>query len=348
MANKISEIGEFGLIDRIKKTAEKNPKNSRVLLGIGDDAALLKLSPGKICAATTDTMVEGVHFDLRYTPFFDLGYKAMASNLSDIAAMGGNPLLALITLSLPAKTSVKQIDQLYAGMQALAKKHRVVIAGGDTVKSRELSITLALLGECDPKNTGLRSGARPGDAVLVTGDLGGSQAGLDLLKTTLRQGVRHTQPGSSGQEIRNPKSKLARKHLRPEPRVAEAKLLASRFKLHGMIDISDGLASELHHLSKVSKVGIIIDQKALPVAAQTIVIAKMLERDPQKYCLYGGEEYELLFTLPPREALKARALIHKQGTACSIIGQVVKGSRVSIIAQNGKREKLTNRGYTHF
>jgi len=340
VAKTISDIGEFGLIDRIKKTAGMVPKNSRVLLGIGDDAALLKLSPGTICAATTDTMVEGVHFDLRYTSFFDLGWKSMASNLSDIAAMGGNPLLALVTLALPAKTSVKQIDQLYAGMKALVKKHGVVIAGGDMVKSRELSVNLTLLGECDPQNTGLRSGARPGDAVLVTGDLGGSQAGLDLLKTTLRL--------RSGQEIKNKKSNLIRKHLRPEPRVAEAILLASRFKLHGMIDISDGLASELRHLSQASKVGIIIDQGALPVAEQAIVIGKMLGRDPLKYCLFGGEEYELLFTLPAREALKARTLIQKQGTACTIIGQMVKGDQVSIIAQDGKKEKLTNQGYTHF
>ncbi len=325
MTKTINEIGEFGLIDRIKKTAGMVPKNSRILLGIGDDAALFKLSPGKICAATTDTMVEGVHFDLSYTSFFDLGYKAMAANLSDIAAMGGNPLLALVTLALPGKVGIKDIDRLYAGMQALAGKHGVVIAGGDIVKSRELSVTLTLMGECDPKNAGLRSGARLGDAILVTGDLGGSQAGLELLN-----------------------SKLSKKHLRPEPRVAEAKLLASRFKLHGMIDISDGLASELHHLSKASKVGILIDQGALPVAEQAIIVGKMLGRDPQRYCLYGGEEYELLFTLPPREAIKARALIQKQGTACTIIGQVVKGDQVSIIAQNGKREILTNQGYTHF
>lgn len=340
MAKKISDIGEFGLIDRIKETTGRVPKNSRVLLGIGDDAALFKLSPGKICAATTDTMVEGVHFDLSYTSFFDLGYKAMAANLSDIAAMGGTPLLALVTLALPGKVGIRDIDRLYAGMQALARKHGAVIAGGDIVKSRDLSVSLTLLGECDPKNLGLRSGARLGDAVLVTGDLGGSQAGLDLLKSTLRL--------CSGQEIKNNKSELVRKHLRPEPRVAEAKLLVSRFKLHGMIDISDGLASELHHLSKASKAGIVIDQGALPVTEQAIVIGKMLGRDPQRYCLYGGEEYELLFTLPPREAIKARALIQKQGTACTIIGQVVKGGQVSIIAQNGKREKLTNQGYTHF
>lgn len=332
MASKIQDIGEFGLIDRIKKTAGRVPKNNRVLLGIGDDAALFKLSPGKICAATTDTMVEGMHFDLSYTSFFDLGYKAMAANLSDIAAMGGTPLLVLVSLSLSSKTAVRDVDQLYTGMQALAKKYGVVIAGGDIVKSRELSVTLILLGECDPENPGLRSGARPGDAVLVTGDLGGSQAGLELLKS----------------KIKNKKSELVRKHLRPEPRVAEANLLASRFKLHGMIDISDGLASELHHLSKASKVGIIIDQGALPVSEQAIVIGKMLGRDIQKYCLYGGEEYELLFTLPLREAIKARDLIQKQGTACTIIGQVVKGCQVSIISQNGKREKLINQGYTHF
>ncbi|MBI5804897.1 thiamine-phosphate kinase [candidate division TA06 bacterium] len=340
MAKKISDIGEFGLIERIKKTTGKISKNSRVLLGIGDDAALFKLTPGKICAATTDTMVEGIHFDLRYASFFDLGYKAMASNLSDISAMGGNPSLALVTLTLPSKTSVKQIDQLYAGMQALAKKHGVVVAGGDIVKSRELSVTLTLLGECDPKNTGLRSGARSGDAVLVTGDLGGSQAGFELLNAKCR-----IQPFDVAQ---GKNLKLVRKHLRPEPRVAEAKLLVSRFKLHGMIDISDGLASELHHLSKASKTGIIMDQGALPVAEQAIIIGKMLGRDPLRYCLYGGEEYELLFTLPPREAIKAKAQIQKLGTACTIIGRVVKGGQVSIIAQNGKREKLTNQGYTHF
>jgi thiamine-monophosphate kinase len=332
VAKKISEIGEFGLIDRIKKTAGMVPKNSRVLLGIGDDAALFKLSPGKICAATTDTMVEGVHFDLSYTSFFDLGYKAMASNLSDIAAMGGNPLLALVSLSLPAKTGIRDIDHLYAGMRTLVKKHQVVVAGGDIVRSRELSVTLALLGECDPKNIGLRSGARPGDAILVTGELGGSQAGFELLNAKCK--------------MQN--AKWVRKHLRPEPRVAEAKLLASRFKLHGMMDISDGLASELNHLSKASKTAIIIDQGALPLDERAIVIGKMLGRDPQRYGLYGGEEYELLFTLPPREALKARALIQKQGTACTIIGQVVKGNQVSIIAQNGKKEKLINQGYTHF
>lgn len=348
MSKKISEIGEFDLIDRIKINAGRVSKNSQVLLGIGDDAALFKLSPGRICAATTDTMVEGVHFDLRYSSFFDLGYKAMASNLSDIAAMGGNPLLALVSLSLPGKTGIRDMDQLYSGMKALAKKHQVNIAGGDIVKSRELSITLILLGECDPKNAGLRSGARPGDAILVTGDLGGSQAGLELLKSTLRQGVRHAQPGSSGQECKMQNAKLVEKHLRPEPRVAEAKILASRFKLHGMIDISDGLVSELHHLSKASQTGMLIDQGALPVAEPAIAIGRKLGRDPLNYCLYGGEEYELLFTLPPKEALRARQQIQKLGTACTIIGQVVKGSQVRIILQNGKTEKLINRGYTHF
>ncbi|MBI4726692.1 thiamine-phosphate kinase [candidate division TA06 bacterium] len=332
MAKKISDIGEFGLIKRIKKTAGSIPKNRRVLLGVGDDAALFKISPGQACAATTDAMVEGVHFDLRYTSFYDLGYKAMAANLSDIAAMGGKPLLALASLSLPSQTSIRAIDQLYAGMKTLAKKHRVVIAGGNIVKSRELSITLTLLGECHPENIGLRSGAKVGDAVLVTGDLGASQAGLDILNSKFK--------------IKN--KKIAEKHLRPQSRVREALILADNFKLHGMIDISDGLASELHHLSQSSKVGVIIDQGALPVAAQAIAIGQKLGRDPQKYCLYGGEEYELLFTLPPLEALKAKAMIQKQGTACAIIGQVVKGAQVNIISQNGKTEKLKNQGYTHF
>ena len=332
MVKEIHDIGEFGLIERIRKTAGKTPKNSRILLGIGDDAALFKLSTGMACAATTDTMVEGVHFDRSYTSFFDLGFKAMSANLSDIAAMGGTPLLALVTLSLPGKVFIRDIDQLYDGMKVLAKKHRVVIAGGDIVKSRELSITITLLGECDPRNPGLRSGARPGDAVLVTGTLGASQAGLDLLKS----------------KSRRQKAKLAGKHLRPIPRIDEGLLLARRFKLHGMIDISDGLASELHHLSKASKVGIIIDQGALPVSEEAVMIAGQLGKDPLEYCLYGGEEYELLFTLPLRDAVRARAMIQKLGTACAIIGQAVKGSRVSMISRNGKIEKLNNQGYIHF
>jgi thiamine-monophosphate kinase len=328
-----NDIGEFGLIDRIKKTVGGSPRNSRVLLGIGDDAALFRVPADRVCAVTTDTLVEGTHFDLAFTSFRDLGHKAMAANLSDIAAMGGRPLLAVVSLSLTPETKVSEIDALYAGMKSLARRHRVSIAGGDIVRSRELSLTLTVIGECHQKNIGLRSGAKPGDAVLVTGTLGASQAGLDLLKSN----------------IKNKKSKLVRKHLRPEPRIKEALLLASRFRLHGMIDISDGLSSELNHMSRESGLGLVIDQGALPVAAEAVKIGTMLHRDPQDYCLAGGEEYELLFTLPPKQAILARDLIIKEtGTGCCIIGQAVAGRGVKMVHSSGRIRKLQDRGYKHF
>ncbi len=328
----LSMIGEFGLIDRIKRGLGSVVRNNSLLLGIGDDAALFKVSKDKICAMTTDTLVEGTHFDLVYTAFRDLGHKVMAANLSDIAAMGGRPLLAVVSLSLPPMIKLSDVDALYSGIKGLARRYRVAIAGGDIVKSRELSLTITVIGECDPKNTGLRSGAKAGDGVLVTGTLGASQAGLELLNSKF--------------ETRN--SRLVKKHLRPEPRIKEALLLASRFRLHGMIDISDGLAQELNHLARESGTGIVIDQGALPVAGEAVTAASVLHKDPLDYCLYSGEEYELLFTLPLKKAIVARDLIKKHGTECTIIGQVITGRGVGMVDASGRTKKLENRGYKHF
>jgi thiamine-monophosphate kinase len=246
--------------------------------------------------------------------------------------MGGKPLLALVSMTVTGKQSVGDLDQLYRGIKTLASSHGTTIAGGDTVVGRELSVTIAVIGECIKGNAGLRSGARPGDAVLVTGTLGASQAGLDLL--------------NAKSKIKN--LKLLKKHLRPEPRIREACLLARQFRLHGMIDISDGLASELHHLARESRVGIVIDQGSLPVDPAAVAAAGLLGTDVLKYCLTSGEEYELLFTLPPRQALEARRLLSRNGCGCSIIGQAARGSGVRIAGQGGTVKPLANLGYRHF
>jgi thiamine-monophosphate kinase len=331
MQTGLRSIGEFGLIDRIKRGGRGRGRN--VLLGIGDDAAAFRLSPGGVGLATTDCLVEGTHFHLGYTSYRDLGWKAMAANLSDIAAMGGRPLLALVSLTLTGSQRTKDIDRLYSGMRLLAERFRVAIVGGDVVRGRELSVTLTVIGQGKKENLGLRSGARPGDAVLVTGTLGASRAGLELLQ-------------NFKSEIRNPK--LIRKHLRPEPRVKEGLVLERRFRLHGMIDISDGLASELHHLAKQSGVGLIIDQGALPVADEAWAAAKLLGRDPLEFCLQSGEEYELLFTLPTPQAKKAKILLRKLGTPCTVIGQAISGRGVWMTGGDGRMRALLPHGYRHF
>ncbi len=330
MKDQKAGISEFGLIDIIKRRYQT--ANKGLIVGIGDDAAVFAVDKTRSGLLTIDTLVDKIHFDLAYTSFEDLGHKAMAANLSDIAAMGGRPVLAVVSITISRGSTIKDIEKIYAGMKRLAKKHGVAVCGGDTVAGRELSLTIAVYGEARKNNIGLRSGAKAGDAILVTGTLGAAQAGLEILKS----------------KIKNQKSKIFQKHLRPEPRAKEAQLLASKFKLHGMMDISDGLASELHHLARESRVGIVIDQGALPVAEEAVTAANILKKDPLEYCLYGGEEYELLFTLPARQAVEARIILSRAGTTCSIIGQVVKGNGVRMIGYDLKNVKIPDKGYKHF
>jgi len=341
MAEKISDISEFGLIQRIRR-ARRAP-NRNMILGIGDDAAAFRLSPGCVGLATTDTLLQGVHFDLRYCSYADIGWKAMAANLSDIAAMGGRPLLALISLTLTGSQRMEDIVQLYSGMRALAARYRVAIAGGDIVGGREFSLTLTVLGEGQEDNLGRRSGARPGDAVLVTGALGDSAAGLELLQA---KGLFYRKAGMIPRDQAR-EARLLKKQLRPEPRIIEAQALARAVTLHGMIDISDGLSSELWHLSRESRAAIIVDQGALPIGSQAVKISRLLGKDPLNYCLHGGEEYELLFTLASKDLSKAGKALKKIGATYSLIGQVAAGRGVWLVDAGGRMSPLEDRGYKH-
>lgn len=330
MKTKGSVMTEFGMIALIRKRYQTG--NPRIITGIGDDAAVFDLGGNKAGLLTIDSLVDKVHFDLSYTSFEDLGHKALATNLSDIAAMGGRPVLAVISITVTKKISLRDIEKMYCGMRQLAQKYGVAICGGDTVSGRDLSISIAVYGEGQKNNIGKRSGAKIGDGILVTSNLGASQAGFEILNS----------------KFKSQNLKLTKKHLRPEPRVKEAQVLASKFKLHGMIDISDGLASELHHLARESGVGLIIDQGALPVAEEAITASRLLKNDPLDYCLFGGEEYELLFTLPAGKAIEAKAILNKAGASCTVIGQVVKGSGVMMIGRDLNVFKIPDRGYKHF
>lgn len=263
---------EFQLIDRIHALLKKPSK--RVLLGIGDDAAVTEPPKGKLLS-TVDMLVEGIHFDLGYTEPRELGHKALAVNLSDIAAMGGRPLYALVSLGLRAEAEAEFVELVYEGMRELALKYGVDIVGGNIVESPErLLVDVVLLGEPSGKIFE-RKGARVGDVVAVTGPLGSSAAGLHWLRAL----------GNKAREIW-PES--CRAHLLPEPRLFEAEVLAGGRTVTAGIDISDGLGSELHHLARQSGVGFSIDELRLPISEETKRGARETGLGHLGWALYGG------------------------------------------------------------
>ncbi len=298
----LSKIGEFGLIERLKRFQNLS---SGVVHGMGDDAAVLEYDSARYQLFTTDMMVEGKHF-LRSMCPEEVGYKALASNISDIAAMGGVPTSAVISLGVPGKLDTDYIQSLYAGLYRLARKFGVSLVGGDTVASSKLIINVALLGEVEKKKLVLRSGARAGDVIFVSGALGNSF--------------------KSG------------RHLTFVPRVLEARFLVDHFKPSSMLDISDGLAGDLGHILRQSRVGAILDERFIPVHADAT-----LDR-----ALYEGEDFELLFTLSPRKA--ARLAQSKRGNFCFFpIGVIVRGAgKLVLRRRDGKEISLKTKAFSHF
>jgi thiamine-monophosphate kinase len=325
----INQIGEFGLIDLIKRRTLSKDKS--VLVNIGDDAAIIKPSKNKLLIFTTDTLMEKVHFDLRYSTFAQIGWKAMVANLSDIAAMGGLPKYALVTIGLPKSVSVKNVISIYDGMTAIAQRYDCKIIGGDTLFSPPgIFVSIALLGEVERKFLVKRSGAKKGDLICVTGDLGEAQAGLELLKKNPRK-----------------RSPLTKKHLKPFPRINEARILVKNLKINSMIDISDGLSSELFHLTEESKLGAVIYETRIPISPNCIKAGNLFEKSPLLWALSSGEEYELLFTINRKELSNLKRI--KRRTKVSVIGKMVdKKEGVILQEKSGKKRGLIKTGYKHF
>lgn len=326
--------GEFRIIRRIREVI--GPHGPRVLRGIGDDAAVLQAPQGKLLA-TIDMLVEGVHFDLRFARPQELGHKALAVNLSDIAAMGGTPLYALVSLGLRPGLNEDFVAEVYAGMHELARRQGLDLVGGDTVRSpQSLVIDISVLGETSGPAIE-RRGARPGELVCVSGPLGSSAAGLELMK----------QLGRSECEDRG-FGDLIGAHLLPRPRLAEARALAAAGP-SAMIDISDGLSSELHHLAEESQTGFVIDQAALPRHGSLESAAQCLDRESLDWILHGGEDYELLLTLPAGRLSAARAAIESCGASLHVIGEVRSAAEgVQIKRMDGRLESLPSGGFNHF
>jgi len=257
----------------------------------------------------------------------------MAANLSDVAAMGGIPTFGLVSLGVPNKMDSRDVLKIYKGMTDLGKRFGCKLCGGDLFLSSEIVITLTLLGEVEPEFLVKRSGAKPGDLICVTNDLGQSQAGLELLRAK-----------------KAASRSWARKHLQPLPRVKEARKLVQSLNLTSMIDISDGLASDLYHIAEESKVGALIYQDRIPVSKSLSKIAQVLEKPPLDLALSSGEEYELLFTIRKNQEKKLRFLKEGDGSLkITVIGEIKdKRQGVKILDSKGKSRKLKKSGFSHF
>jgi thiamine-monophosphate kinase len=327
---------ESRIISRLKKLARVD---DRVLVGIGDDAAVIKGSGGaggKDLLVCCDLMVEGIHFRAEWAPPRLLGRKALAVNLSDIAAMGGVAKFALVSIALPHKFSSVFIDEIFQGLFDLADASGVSIVGGDTSSSPDsLFIDVGVIGDCESGRAVTRRGAKVGDTIYVSGSLGASALGLSLLEEGFR-----LEDDANFQEA-------LLKHLAPEPRLDLGRAIGEAGLATAMIDISDGLSTDLWHLLDESNCGALIHAGAIPIA-ECVRRASPRARlaDPLQLALNSGEEYELLFTVPPQFQQRMVELSSKGGVDITAVGEIVAGRRLRL-ERNGVLEPVESAGYEH-
>lgn len=326
---RLEKLGEFGLIERIRKAT---PKGHGVRVGIGDDAAWLDCrSPTFLL--TADLLIEGIHFKLEWSTFYSLGYKTLAVNLSDIAAMGGTPAYLTLSLGIPSDFTTRDIDEFYRGVRFLARLSGVSLVGGDTSAAKRFFISAALIGHC-PYAPVLRSGAKPGDDLYVTGTLGDSALGLELIKKKKRHGRR----GAAAH--------LIRRHHFPSARLKAGALLARERLARAMIDVSDGLLQDLSHLCKASAVGAEIWENVLPLSPAYKMLAG---KKRSTYALAGGEDYELLFSVRPRDKNRLEKIKRRLGVPITRIGKCLRaGEGVNVVDGRDGAVSLSLRGYDHF
>ncbi len=334
----LRQAGEWKVIRHIIRRFGRSTPS--LLLGMGDDAALVRPAAHRNILITTDLLIEGIDFNLRLSPFRQIGHKAMAANLSDIAAMGGIPRYATVAMALPGRTRMESVDLFYEGLMGLAKKYNVRLIGGDTSASPHgVMVALFLIGEVETKHALTRSGARPGDRIFVTGPLGDANAGLEILKSQT----------SAVRRRKSDRSPLIRRHLYPVPRVKEGRLLATRRLATAMIDLSDGLGSDLRHLCEASGVGARIDLAQIPLSAALSAYAKRMGRDPYRYALEGGEDFELLFTVRPSRVNELLRLQSSGRLQAFSIGEITsKRHGITVVGRDRREREMTARGYEHF
>ena len=324
--------GEREIIARIRQAAGVS---GDLVVGIGDDCAVYKTSPDRLSLVTTDTMVAGVHFDSAWHPPLELGRKAASVNLSDIAAMGGLPRFALLSLALIPAFGSQWLDAFMAGFLAVLSEHGVVLIGGDTVQGgHESVLSVTVLGEIPEAELITRKGARVGDVVLVSGFLGEAAAGLALCRMGLAR-----DPGWQS---------LAAAHLDPVPQVALGRMLAASGLVHAMQDLSDGLATDLAHICAESGVGAEVAAEKIPLSPLLRKAAEICDHSPLDWALAGGEDYQLLFTAgEPQVAALCGLVREKIGRELYAVGRIVEGRGV-FLEEAGQRREISYRGYEHF
>lgn len=337
MRTEIATLGEFGLIKHLTKGIELKNESSKY--GVGDDAAVLFYPADKQVLVTTDLLMEGVHFDLTYVPMKHLGYKSAIVNFSDIYAMNGTPRQITVSLGLSKRFSVEDLDDFYAGLRLACEQYQVDIVGGDTTSSLTgLAISITCIGEVDKDKIVYRNGAKDTDLICVSGDLGGAYMGLQLLERekSIFKGTEEVQPDFTGKEY------LLERQLKPEARkdIIE-KLAAANILPTSMIDVSDGLSSELLHICTQSNTGCRVYEEHIPIDYQTAVMAEEFNMNLTTCAMNGGEDYELLFTVPIADHEK---IAEMEGV--KLIGHITKlDLGCGLISRDGQEFELKAQGW---
>ena len=335
----VNTLGEFGLIDHL--TGGFNLKNVSSLKGVGDDAAVID-NGGKLTVITTDLLVEGIHFDLMYTPLKHLGYKSVVVNLSDVYAMNAIPKQITYSIAISNRFSVEALDELYAGVKAACDYYKVDLVGGDTTSSRQgLFISVTAIGEVEKEKIVYRNTAKKGDLICLTGDLGAAYLGLQILEREKQLYLDNpeVQPDLEGQDY------LIGRQLKPEARKDMVEMFAQNALIPtAMIDISDGLSSDLFHICKQSGVGAFLEESGVPIHPDAELKALDFKLDPITCALSGGEDYELLFTIDPKDVNRVKYL-----PGIYIAGEIVDAADgVKLHTKGGNIHELKAQGWQHF
>jgi len=332
---KLKDIGEFGFIDKISRGCLIRPDN--IVRAIGDDAAAFKVEADQLMLVTTDLLVERVHFLRDATSGFNLGYKSLAVNLSDIAAMGGSAGEAFVSIAIPADCPIEYLEDLYQGMKSLAAEFSVNILGGDTTISKtDLIINIAVTGTVQNSAILLRNAAQVGDVIYSTGFLGDSRAGLHLILNEI---------AADSSALKS----LLKAHILPKPYLREGRFLAANDNVHAAIDVSDGLSSDLGHIVNESRVGARLYACRIPISPHLKTFCSRFAFDPIEFALAGGEDYTLLCTVAPDQAEKiAVEYVDKFHQPLYPVGEITSAGKIELIGANNKTRTIKPTGWIHF
>lgn len=332
----LNKIGEFGLIDQIADLIKTDHPD--LLVEIGDDAAVISKSEKDVWLVTIDTMVENTHFNLNYFSFYQLGQKLIAVNLSDIAAMGGQPQFALISLAVSEHLSLDSMKEMYRGMKDMASRYQTIIIGGDTTATLgPMVLTCSVIGAAKKEKVRERSSAKRGDIICVTGYPGIAEVGMNVLKQN-----------DSANKLRY--DECINRHLTPEPRVIEAQFLIEHGDIHSLIDVSDGISSDLHHICEMSGVGAMLFEKDLLIHSSLLNMENRKDKNCLHWALNGGEDFELLMTMSDNNFSDLKHTFEaKFNLSLTKIGEILPAEEgIKIKRNSGKVEQLKPEGYKHF